>query len=149
MGRPKRLHLVSWFTQKVLRHFFEGFPSHSLATLLTLYALYISRSLCILDIWSSPCLFESNCTRVGWSLACIFGAHYAIVGLRIVRWILEIHCTRGWSLPCIFGAHLTRGCAREKTRSSRRLLCRPSGHGQTGGAQRGRNKVKTAWENKK
>ena len=32
------------------------------------YALCRSRSLCILGIWSSSCLFESNCTVVGWSL---------------------------------------------------------------------------------
>ena len=91
---------------------------------------------------------------------------YWVSGLRlvylnpIVQWLVGLWSTfcNSWSshcqmnIPsilckgCIFGAHRTRGCAREKTRSSRRLLCRPSGHGQTGGVQRGRNRVKTVWD---
>ena len=61
---PKRFHLVSWFTQKVPHQNI----SHLFSNPFTSYAQCRSRSLCILGIWSQPCLFESNCTVVGWSL---------------------------------------------------------------------------------
>ena len=147
---PKRLHLFSWFTQKVPHQCFTSLWQlfYFICTMQVKISLYIGYLVFVLFIWIQ--LYS------GWL---VFGAHFATVGLRIVRWTFQVYCARvvylehivqelicafyiwstlykSWSLPCIFGAHCTRGCAREKTRSSRRLLCRPSGHGQTGGVQR-------------
>ena len=92
---PMRLHLVSWLKKSPIN------ASHPFSNLFTSHAQCRSRSLCF---WSSPCLFESNCTGVGWSLEHI-----------LEQLVFEVYCTRV-DLHLVYLEHMVQEVAHERRR---------------------------------
>ena len=107
MVRTKRLHLVSWFTQKAphqnVPHPFSN-PFNSICTLQVKISLYVGYLVSALFIWIQ--LYR------GWL---VFGAHFAAVGLHIVRWIFEVYCTRV-DLYLVYLEHIVQEVAHERRR---------------------------------
>ena len=99
---PKRLHLFSWFTQKVPHQCFTSLWQlfYFICTMQVKISLYIGYLVFVLFIWIQ--LYS------GWL---VFGAHFATVGLRIVRWTFQVYCAR-----VVYLEHIVQEVAHERRR---------------------------------